>query len=140
MKHTKKLMLFLLAIVASGCSTLAGSEDMGVVIARRAQVRSSTAVVAADLKEVVRGDVLDIIDTTETEGEQWLRVRTRDAESTEGWIESRNVMPQEMLERSRQLAKEDEEHTRAGVWSTPRQHQHSPLTRPKRQRQHLDET
>ncbi len=81
---------------------------MGIVIARRAQVRSSTAVVAADLKEVVRGDVLDVLDTTETEGEQWLRVRTRDAENTEGWIEARNVMPQEMLERSRQLAKEDE--------------------------------
>lgn len=108
MKYTKSLLLILLAVVAGGCSTLAGKEDMGVVIARRAQVRSSTAVVAADLKEVVRGDVLDILDTTDMEGEQWLRVRTRDAESTEGWIEARNVMPQEMLERSRQLAKEDE--------------------------------
>lgn len=109
MKLKKLLLALLCALVASGCSTLAGKEQTGVVIARRAQVRSSTAVVAADLKEVVRGDVLDILDSTTAEnGEQWLRVRTREAESIEGWIEGRNVMTQELLERSRQLAKEDE--------------------------------
>lgn len=109
MKIKNFLLLLLSAIAASGCSTLAGKENTGVVIARRAQVRSSTAVVAADLKEVVRGDVLDILDTTTAEnGEQWLRVRTREAENVEGWIEARNVMSQELLERSRQLAKNDE--------------------------------
>ena len=93
---------------ASGCNTFASEEEKGIVIARRAQVRSSTAIVAADLVEVVRGDVLDILDTTTAEnGERWLRVRARDAESTEGWIEARNIMPQEMLDRSRELAKED---------------------------------
>ncbi|HEX8922446.1 MAG TPA: hypothetical protein VF766_13315, partial [Pyrinomonadaceae bacterium] len=46
--------------------------------------------------------------TVQETGEHWLRVRTRDAESMEGWIESRNVIPQEMVERSRGLAKEDE--------------------------------
>ena len=95
---------------ATGCTTLANKEDIGVVIARRAQVRSSTAVVAADLSEVVRGDIVDILDSTIAEnGERWLRVRARDAESTEGWIESRNVMPQELLDRSRQVAEEDKD-------------------------------
>ena len=94
---------------ASGCRTFASEEDTGVVIARRAQVRSSTAVVAADLLEVVRGDVVEILDATTAEnGERLLRVRARDEENTEGWIEARNIMPQEMLERSRKLAKEDE--------------------------------
>jgi hypothetical protein len=110
MSSTKLLLLFLLAVLSCGCSTLAGRDETGVVIARRAQVRSSTAVVAADLKEVVRGDELEILDSTTVQdtNEEWLRVRTRDAEPIEGWIEARNVISQEMVERSRQLAREDE--------------------------------
>ncbi len=81
-----------------------------MVIARRAQVRSSVAVVAADLSEVVRGDVVDILDSATAEnGERWLRVRAHDAENTEGWIEARNVMPEELLKRSRQLFEEDKD-------------------------------
>jgi hypothetical protein len=109
MKFIKSASTLLLLFVSCACSTLAGKEEMGAVIARRAQVRSSTAVVAADLKEVVRGDELDIIDsfTVPDTGERWLRVRTRDAEPVEGWIEARNVISQEMIERSRRLARED---------------------------------
>jgi hypothetical protein len=75
-------------------------------------VRSSTAIVAADIKEVMRGDVVDIVESSdvgesEKQRERWLRVRTHDAENTEGWIESRNVMPQELLDRSLRLAEED---------------------------------
>ena len=40
-------------------------------------------------------------------GERWLHVRTRDAEPVEGWIEARNLISQGMVERSRQLARED---------------------------------
>ncbi len=110
MKSLKLSFIILLLLVSGGCSTLAGKEETGVVIARRAQVRSSTAVVAADIKEVVRGDMLDVLDSTNVQdtGERWLRVRTRDAEATEGWIEARNIISQEMVERSRQLSKEDE--------------------------------
>ena len=94
----------------AGCTTLASKMDTGVVIARRAQVRSSIAVVAADLSEVVRGDVVDILDSTTAEnGERWLRVRAHDAENTEGWIEARNVMPQDLLDRSLQVAAEDKD-------------------------------
>jgi hypothetical protein len=109
MRRIKALLL--LAALLSGCSTLAGEDQTGVVIAKRAHVRSSTAVVAADLKEVVRGDELEVLDTATVQdtGEEWLRVRTKDAEPVEGWIESRNVISQEMVERSRQLAREDED-------------------------------
>ena len=110
MKFAKLAVVFITLSLACACSTLAGKEEMGVVIARNAQVRSSTAVVAADLKEVTRGDELDILDsfTMQETGERWLHVRTRDAEPVEGWIEARNVISQEMVNRSRQLAKEDE--------------------------------
>jgi hypothetical protein len=115
-EHFSKLILCLIAtLVVAGCSTLAKPDDSGVIVARRAQIRSSTAVVAADLLEVNRGDVVDILDSTDvpdpddnTRMETWLRVRAHDEESTEGWIESRNVMPNKVLEESRKLAAEDE--------------------------------
>jgi hypothetical protein len=109
MKSIKFVSTLLLLFVSCACSTLAGKEEVGAVIARRAQVRSSTAVVAADLKEVVRGDELDITDsfTVPDTGERWLHVRTRDAEPVEGWIEARNVISHDMIERSRRLARED---------------------------------
>jgi hypothetical protein len=101
---------------AVGCSTLAQRSDSGVVVASRAQIRSSTAVVAADLLEVNRGDQVDVLEsvdvpdpTDNTKKERWLRVRAHDQESTEGWIESRNVMPEDVLEASRKVAEEDKD-------------------------------
>ena len=107
--------LFLLATLGlAGCSTLAKKDDTGVVIARHAQIRSSTAVVAADLLEVNLGDQVDILDSTDVpdpnaddKKERWLRVRAHDEANTEGWIEARNVMTEELLEQSRKLAEED---------------------------------
>jgi hypothetical protein len=109
MKSIKFVSTLLLLFVSCACSTLAGKEEVGAVIARRAQVRSSTAVVAADLKEVMRGDELDIMDsvTVPDTNERWLHVRTRDAEPVEGWIEARNVISHDMIERSRRLARDD---------------------------------
>ncbi len=60
----------LIVSVLSGCgvvdgifdnvSSLVGLNETGTVIAKTAQVRSSYAVVAADLLEVKRGETLDI--------------------------------------------------------------------------------
>lgn len=106
-----KLLVLILALAGvSSCATLTKDAGAGVVIARSAQVRSSTAVVAADLVEVVRGDRVEIIDSTEDDDqERWYRVRVNNAEGTEGWIESRNIMPQELLEKSEQLAEADKD-------------------------------
>ncbi|HEU5238239.1 MAG TPA: hypothetical protein VFU37_13975 [Pyrinomonadaceae bacterium] len=106
----------LLALLLAGCSTLASRNNTGTVVARSAQIRSSTAVVAADLYEVSRGDTVDILDSVEvpdpsdnSRKELWYRVRARDAESTEGWIEARNIMPEEVLGKSRKLNEEDKD-------------------------------
>jgi hypothetical protein len=108
------LILTTLGLV-QGCKTLAKPSDTGVVVARRAQIRSSTAVVAADLLEVNRGDTVDILDfqdvqdpTDNTKRERWLRVQAHDSDSTEGWIEARNVMPDDVLQASVKLGKEDQ--------------------------------
>src|ERR1700741_4580044 len=119
-KTAISLMVALAALVllgaTQGCSTLAKRSSTGVIVARRAQIRSSTAVVAADLLQVNRGDVIDILDSTDvtdpsdnTRKERWLRVKARDTDATEGWIEARNVMPDDVLEESKKLAAEDKD-------------------------------
>jgi hypothetical protein len=110
----KALLIVALLILEVGCNTLAKRNDSGVVVARRAQIRSSTAVVAADLLEVDRGDALEILESVDvqdpndnTRKERWLRVRSQDEENTEGWIEARNIMLEDVLESSRKLGEED---------------------------------
>ena len=106
--------LLLASLLLAGCSTLASRSNTGVVVARNAQIRSSTAVVAADLLEVNRGDVVDILDSIDipdpndnSKRELWYRVRAHDEDKTEGWIEARNIMPDNVLESARKLAEED---------------------------------
>ena len=116
MRFSKTLIVFALVLISIGCQTLAKRSSTGVIVARRAQIRSSTAVVAADLLQVNRGDVLDILDSTDvtdpsdnSRKERWLRVKARDTDATEGWIEARNVMPDDVLEESKKLAAEDKD-------------------------------
>lgn len=116
MRAFKTLVILIVPLLLAGCQTLASKSSTGVIVARRAQIRSSTAVVAADLLQVNRGDIVDILDSTDvidpsdnTRKERWLRVKARDEDATEGWIESRNVMPDDVLEASKQLAEEDKD-------------------------------
>lgn len=114
MRVIKTIFICTLPLLLLGCKTLASKNSTGVVVARRAQIRSSTAVVAADLLQVNRGDQVDILDSTDvpdpndnTKKERWLRVKGHDEEATEGWIESRNVMPEEVVAASKKIAAED---------------------------------
>lgn len=116
MRALKTLVIFLIPLLLAGCQTLASESSTGVIVARRAQIRSSTAVVAADLLQVNRGDIVDIIESTDvtdpsdnTRKERWLRVKARDEDTTEGWIEARNVMPDDVLESSKKLEGEDKD-------------------------------
>jgi hypothetical protein len=116
MRFLNTLVVFALLLLSIGCSTLANKSSTGVIVARRAQIRSSTAVVAADLLQVNRGDVVDILESTDvtdpsdnTRKERWLRVKARDTDTTEGWIEARNVMPDDVLKESEKLGAEDKD-------------------------------
>jgi len=106
--------LVLLPVLLAGCSTLASKSNTGVVVARSAQILSSTAVVSANLLERNRGDIVDILDQVDvpdpsdnTKKERWYRVRAHDEQKTEGWIEARNIIPDKVLESARKLADED---------------------------------
>ncbi|HQZ95600.1 MAG TPA: hypothetical protein PLP21_04735 [Pyrinomonadaceae bacterium] len=104
-----------------GCGGVApgvfGANDKATVIAKTAQIRTSYAVVAADLLEVKRGDSLDVIDEFEYEKVLWFRVRAHDEAATEGWIEAQNVITSATLAKSKALAEEfkDQSPQAAGV-------------------------
>ncbi|MEJ7624503.1 MAG: hypothetical protein WKF34_10975 [Pyrinomonadaceae bacterium] len=85
---------------------LFGTTDTATVIAKTAHIRTSYAVVAADLLEVKRGDRLDVIEENEFDKVTWFRVRARDEAFTEGWIEAQNVITNDTLEKSKKLAEE----------------------------------
>ena len=89
--------LLLVTLVFAGLTQLGcGGVDLGIlgetdtatVIAKTAQIRTSYAVVAADLLEVKRGERLEVVDEFEFEKVRWYRVRARDESLTEGWIEA----------------------------------------------------
>jgi hypothetical protein len=83
---------------------IVGLSDTATVIAKTAQIRTSYAVVAADLLEVKRGEKLDVLDKVEFEKVLWYRVRAHDDSETEGWIEAQNLITSETLEKSQKLA------------------------------------
>ena len=118
MRYVLRSIVFLaiLGVFSAGCSTIdqavsgvtniVGLTDTAVVIAKTAQIRTSYAVVAADLLEVKRGDRLDVLDQVDFEKVLWYRVRARDEANTEGWIEAQNVITNETLKKSQALAEE----------------------------------
>ncbi len=113
------ILVGLLVITTSSCglvgglvdsvSNAVGANETGTVIAARAQIRSSYAVVAADLLEVKRGTTMDILEDIDFEKVKWYRVRVNDEDQTEGWIEAQNVIVGSLLEKSKELSTEDKE-------------------------------
>ena len=106
--------LFAVAFSQSGCgffdevvnniTSVVGLSDTATVIAQTAWIRSSYSVVASDLLEVKRGETLEVLDQTEFEKVIWYRVRAKDEDKTEGWIEAQNVITGELMEKSKILA------------------------------------
>lgn len=94
----------ILDTTVSSVTGVMGLTDTATVIAKTAQIRTSYAVVAADLLEVKRGDKLDVTDKMDFEKTLWYRVRARDTEQTEGWIEAQHIITNEVLEKSNKVA------------------------------------
>ncbi|MCU0239568.1 MAG: hypothetical protein MUC29_09015 [Pyrinomonadaceae bacterium] len=111
-------LVLLTTVLFSGCgvgsifdnvSSIVGITDAGTVISGRANIRSSYAVVAADLLEVKRGEKIEILEEFEFEKVKWFRVRANDEDSTEGWIEAQHILSGSLLEKSKALALEDKD-------------------------------
>lgn len=97
------------SLLVAGCGLLATDSkiDEGIVIAPTLMIRSSTALAALDLKEVKRGDKLDILDQaqvkTPTRTAEWYKVRTKTREPVEGWVESRFVVNKSIVDKTQDL-------------------------------------
>ncbi len=93
--------------VTENIFSVVGLNSTGTIISQRANIRSSYAVVAADLLEVKRGQQLEVLDEHLFEKVFWYRVRANDEEETEGWIEAQHVIKEDSLDKSRKLNEED---------------------------------
>ena len=91
--------------VSENAWSFAGLTETGTVISQRAQIRSSYAVVAADLLEVKRGQTVEVLNETEFEKVVWYRVRANDEVSTEGWIEAQHVIKGGLVDKSKNWLK-----------------------------------
>ncbi|MCB1023520.1 MAG: hypothetical protein KDB79_03965 [Acidobacteria bacterium] len=93
-------------MISESTRGLVGLSETGTIISKDVYIRSSYAVVAADLLEVKRGETVEILNETVFEKVLWYRVRAFDEDSTEGWLEAQHVIKEEALEKSKALAEE----------------------------------
>jgi hypothetical protein len=80
--------------------------DRGVVIAEKAQVSNSTALVATPLKELKRGDEVDILERRSVNQREFTRVRVAGDKPLEGWMETHVVISKHIVDQCQQLANE----------------------------------
>lgn len=98
----------LVDVATENIFSVIGLNQTGTIISKRANIRSSYAVVAADLLELKRGQQVEVLDEFTFEKVLWYRIRANDEDETEGWIEAQHIIVEESLDKSRMLAKEDE--------------------------------
>ncbi len=97
----------ILELASENLFSMAGLNATGTVISKRANIRSSYAVVAADLLELRRGQIVEVLAEFEDDSKVlWYRVRASDEEQTEGWIEAQHIIKEDSLDKSRLLAEE----------------------------------
>jgi hypothetical protein len=102
------LTAWVCGLTFAGCSLVGSSAKIndGVVIAPKATLRSSTAMVALPVAELKRGDRLEIFEQAEvktpTRIEEWYKVKTVAGGDT-GWIEARYVVNKSVIDKIESL-------------------------------------
>jgi hypothetical protein len=110
MKRRLSLVCFILtaSLFFFGCNVISESKiDEGVIIAPKAMLKSSTAKVSLNVKELKRGDRLDILEQAEIKTptgatQEWYKVKI-DAGGETGWLESRYVVNRTILDKTNDL-------------------------------------
>src|SRR3989441_8781326 len=111
----------LTSVLIAGCSLLPAESkiDEGIVIAPKLKIRSSTALAALDLAEVKRGDRLEILEQaqvkTPTRTNEWYKVRTKNKDATEGWVEARFVINKSIVDKTQDLYEKSKSITSQGT-------------------------
>jgi hypothetical protein len=104
-------LLIILSIAAfslTACNSKGGSEpiDRGVIIAEKAQVSSSTALVTTPLTELKRGDEVDILEHRSVNQREYTRVRVVGDKPLEGWMDTYVVISKRIVDECQKLADE----------------------------------
>lgn len=98
-------MILLLSAPLASCSQGSAQNEKAFVVPERLRLRSSTAQAARVMGELKSGDQVTVTDRANAEdGESWSEVEGPNGES--GWIRSLNLVKQEIVEKSRQIAAE----------------------------------
>ena len=108
------LVLTCLLLTASGCLFSNTEEgEKGIVRSEVAEVYSSTAMVALKVATLKRGDEVRILKEESVTGPtytvDWINIRLNDDEGTNGWVEARHVVSEEVVARSKEIAGTSEE-------------------------------
>ncbi len=92
----------LLIILLSACSEGRAGRETALVATEQLALRSSTAKVARVVAELRLGDRVTILERVEDGGINWAKLRAPDGRT--GWVETRYLVSEETVERSRRLA------------------------------------
>ncbi|OYT72393.1 MAG: hypothetical protein CFK52_05080 [Chloracidobacterium sp. CP2_5A] len=74
-----------------------GKLDDGVVIAERADVFNSTALVNSKIGQLQKGDRVAIYHQSEVNGLEWAKVQ-KEGDGKVGWVEARHLVPRKLLD------------------------------------------
>ncbi|MEW6127656.1 MAG: hypothetical protein AB1757_11520 [Acidobacteriota bacterium] len=102
------LLVLTLSLSFYGCNVISDTKiDEGVVIAKTAMLKSSTAKVSLNVKELKKGDRLDILEQAEIKTptgaiQNWVKVKLTPSGDT-GWLESRYVINKTYLDKTNEL-------------------------------------
>lgn len=108
MRRFSTFALLILLLVSCTTKTEDKAVEQGVVIFEKAQLLASTALVSTPVRELKRGDTVDILERQTVNQREFVKVRYTPLgeKAVEGWLESRHVLNKPLLDESNRLAKE----------------------------------
>lgn len=105
---SKTIILLTLLLTSCTSQTKEQVSEQGVVIYEKAQLLASTALVSTPVRELKRGDTVDILERQTVNQREFVKIRYTPSgeKAVEGWLESRHVLSKPLLDESNKLAKE----------------------------------
>ncbi|MBK7994026.1 MAG: hypothetical protein IPK14_11570 [Blastocatellia bacterium] len=81
------------ALVFISCQPNQTTEvEQGVVVVEKAELRNSTGLVSATIKEVKRGELVDILERRTANNQDFVHIRIGKDNPVEGWLESHQII------------------------------------------------
>lgn len=95
------------ALVFISCQPNQTTEvEQGVVVVEKAELRNSTGLVSATIKEVKRGELVDILERRTANNQDFVHIRIGKDNPVEGWLESHQIIKKDLVDDCEKLATE----------------------------------